>query len=267
MFFHRYKQTVVTHVHEDGTVDLRYHDDDVERRVAPQYIKINGESLDHMRERFKRERQPRHLCTVIQHNGGGGSGGSGDSGGSGGSGGANSGGGGTNSNGGVSTNDLLNSLMPIASDVGELTIKDVNLKSERFSLIHKWLQLPTTLQHTKSTFSLVEVLLRLSRSTRISSNSSSSTKSDANNASGGNEVDDSTVLFVLQCRLVCLRVLLTLLTTMSNQTRSSTPMSVHMIRNIFDLAGSYQNFPVPSQGEPRARAAQAKGIILFWSFF
>ena len=39
-----YKQTVVTHVHEDGTVDLRYHDDDTEKKVAPQFIKINGEN-------------------------------------------------------------------------------------------------------------------------------------------------------------------------------------------------------------------------------
>ena len=30
-----YKQTVVTRVHEDGTVDLRYHDDDVEHNVEP----------------------------------------------------------------------------------------------------------------------------------------------------------------------------------------------------------------------------------------
>ena len=82
--------------------------------MAPQYIKINGESLDQLRERCSRERQPRHLCTVILHSGGGGG-----------------------------ENTLV--------DVGELTIKDVDLKSERFRLIHQWLQLPgeSNLEHTK----------------------------------------------------------------------------------------------------------------------
>ena len=58
-----YKQTVVTHVHDDGTVNLKYHDDDVEHNVEPQYIKVNGETLDQIRERHKQHQQ---LVTCAQ---------------------------------------------------------------------------------------------------------------------------------------------------------------------------------------------------------
>ena len=138
----------MTQVHDDGTVDLRYHDDDTERHVAPQYIKINGETLDHLRERYLRERQPKHLCTVIQlpstnndhqkH-------------------GYNS----SLTNGTAGEYNTPshhhNTTVP---DLSELIVKEVDLKNDRFALIHSWLRLPTTLKHTQSIFTLLETILK-----------------------------------------------------------------------------------------------------------
>ena len=277
---------MVTQVHDDGTVDLRYHDDDTERHVAPQYIKINGETLDHLRERYLRERQPKHLCTVIQlpstnndhqkH-------------------GYNS----SLTNGTAGEYNTPshhhNTTVP---DLSELIVKEVDLKNDRFALIHSWLRLPTTLKHTQSIFTLLETILKFTapenklekfKKQQMLQKKAEQTLQTVMEKSKGNDgltpaenlsalsaarnimnesirtnpVQDVVAtedhLFVHQCRLVCLRVLLTLLSTMPKKKRnissSLTLISSNMVRSIFDLAGAPHHnghFSIPSQGEPRA---------------
>jgi len=111
---------------------------------------------------------------------------------------------------------------------------------------------------------LVEVLLRLSTtpstpSTPLSDDDDDDDDDDNRFVPLSFDPPEQETLFVLQCRLVCLRVLLTLLSTTTTGTTTNgttndgtTTVSIPLLRAMFDLASTNHSLPVPSQGEPRA---------------
>ena len=225
-----YKQTVVTRVHEDGTVDLRYHDDDIELNVESQYIKINGETLYQIRERSKARCHPKDICTVITTN----SASVGE---------VNSG---ANGSKGKSQNrQMKGSNFSNLPELNDLTVKEVDLVSENFVLDHKWLTAGTSSSSilAAETFKLLEALLRVSKPTAHESNA-----------------EQESLLYVQQARLLCLRVFWTILESLSVHAKAQLKLPTDLVHMIFRLAGSSQSslLPVPSQGEARARASQSE---------
>ena len=133
-------------------------------------------------------------------------------------------------------------------------VKEIDLDSDKFMLHHRWLSIaePSSSSQMRHTFALLETLLRLSEPLTNDQNQTRlATLSDMEQS--------TSMLFARQARLICLRVLLTLLQAMSSRAKSRMMLSPSLMQTIFKLAGNSKSreLPVPSQGEARACVSQS----------
>ena len=132
-------------------------------------------------------------------------------------------------------------------------VKEIDLDSDKFMLHHRWLSIaePSSSSQMRHTFALLETLLRLSEPLTNDQNQTRlATLSDMEQS--------TSMLFARQARLICLRVLLTLLQAMSSRAKSRMMLSPSLEDNIsarWKLKS--RELPVPSREAQLASHSQA----------